>query len=79
MKDCDSIEACLCNVIEVVNQIRKYSDKLSEQKVVEKFLRSFSKRYDHMVVALEESEDLSVFIIDELLASLKSHKDKING
>lgn len=36
MKDSETMEAYFCNVLEVVNQIRKYGDQLTEQKVIEK-------------------------------------------
>ena len=50
---------------------------LSEQKVVEKILRSLSKKYDHVVVAIEESKDFSVLTFDELQGSLFSHEDRM--
>lgn len=37
------------------------------------------KKYNHVVVALKESKDLNVRTTDELLGSLKSHEDRING
>ncbi|GKV09292.1 hypothetical protein SLEP1_g20816 [Rubroshorea leprosula] len=55
----------------------KYGDDVPEQKVVEKILRSLPKKYDHIMVAIEESKDLAVLTTDELLSSLFSHEDRM--
>lgn len=64
-------------MIEVVNQIRKIGETLTDEKVVEKVLRSFSKKFDHVVAAIEESKDLKVLTVAELLGSLLSHEERI--
>ena len=43
----------------LVNQIRLNSDELTNQKIVEKILRSLLIKFDNIVVAIEESKDLS--------------------
>ncbi|KAF2300480.1 hypothetical protein GH714_013762 [Hevea brasiliensis] len=64
--------------IEIVNQMRKYGgEDVSNQKVVEKILRSLLKKYEHIVAAIEEANDLSELTIDELLGSLQSHEDRL--
>ena len=57
--------------------IPKYGEQLFDEKVVEIFLRSLSKEYNHVVVEIEESKDLSILTIDELLGFLQSHEEKI--
>ena len=52
------------NMLDIVNQIRKFGENLSDPKVVEIFLRSMPMKYDHVEVAIEESKDLSVLIVD---------------
>eukprot|EP00253_Pinus_taeda_P002547 PITA_02547 len=51
---------------------------LEERRIVEKFLRSLPVRFDAIVVAIEETNDLSQFSVDELHASLISHEHRIN-
>ena len=42
-------------------------------RIVEKVLRSLPSSFDAIVVAIEETKDLSHFSVDELHASLMSH------
>jgi hypothetical protein len=77
MKEGDSMHDYFSNTLDIVNQIRKFGENLSEQKVVEKILRSMPMKYDHVVAAIEESKDLSVLTVDELFGSLQSHKDRM--
>lgn len=77
MKEGDSMYDYFSNMVDIVNQIIKFGENLSEQKVVEKILRSMPKKYDHVLAAIEEFKDLSELIVDELFGSLQSHKDRM--
>ncbi|KAG8490935.1 hypothetical protein CXB51_014723 [Gossypium anomalum] len=77
MEEDDVLDDYVSKVIDVVNQIRKYGEDLSEQRVVEKILRSLPRKYDHVVATIEESKDLSVLTVDELQGSLYSHDDRM--
>lgn len=55
--------------------MKSYGEKLFDQTVVEKVL---SPKLDHVVVATEESKNLSAFLFDELIDSLQAHKARIN-
>jgi hypothetical protein len=66
MKDFDSIEQFTYRVIDLVNQIRQNGDELADQKVVDKVIRSFPRKFDAIVVVIEESKDLTTYSVDEL-------------
>ena len=74
MKDLDSIDSFFTQAMRIVNQIRSYGETLGDQQVVEKILRSLPNKFDSRVVAIEESKDLSLLSIDELMGSLLSHE-----
>ncbi|GMJ02182.1 hypothetical protein HRI_003887400 [Hibiscus trionum] len=76
MKDEESVHDCSNNLMVIVHQMRKYGEQISDQKVVEKLLRSLTRKYESTVAAIEESKDLTVLTVDELLGSLQSHEDR---
>ena len=47
--------------------------------MVEKVLRSVAPKFDHMMVAIEESKDLSTYFFDELMGSLQTHEAKFRS
>jgi hypothetical protein len=77
MKEGACMHDYFSNMLDVVNQIRRFGENLSDQKVVEKILISMPMKYDHVVAAIEESKDLSVLTVDELFSSLQSHEDRM--
>ncbi|KAH0738093.1 hypothetical protein KY290_036798 [Solanum tuberosum] len=58
---------------------KAYGDKITDETIVSKVLRSLNKRFDHVVVAIEESRDLSNYGFDELMSSLQAHEDRLNA
>ena len=78
MKDSDSIDSFFTHAMGIVNQIRSYGETLGDQKVVEKILRSLPNKFDSRIAAIEESKDLSLLSIDELMGSLLSHEQRLN-
>ncbi|CAL5340443.1 unnamed protein product [Camellia sinensis] len=78
MKNGESIADFLSRVMTIVSQMRSYGEKISDETVVAKVLRSLTPKFDHVVAAIEESKDLSVFSFDELMGSLQAHETRIN-
>nr|GEX87700.1 UBN2 domain-containing protein [Tanacetum cinerariifolium] len=78
MKHNESVQDFLARVSSVVSQMKAYGDKISDEIVVAKVLRSLPAKFDHVVAAIEESKDLSTFSFDELMGSLQAHKARIN-
>ena len=50
----------------VVNQQRQYDEDLPDQRVIEKLLRCFPKKFETVVVPIEEFKNLCQMQIDEL-------------
>ncbi|XP_059295372.1 uncharacterized protein LOC132048691 [Lycium ferocissimum] len=78
MKSGESIADFLSRATTIVSQIRSYDEKVTDQTIVEKVLRSLTPKFDHVVTAIEESKDLSSFSFDELIGSLQAHEMRIN-
>ncbi|XP_060668854.1 uncharacterized protein LOC132800002 [Ziziphus jujuba] len=78
MKENESISDYFNKVTSIVNQMASNGEILEDQKVVEKVLQSLLEKFDFVVVAVEESKDLSTVSIEELFGILKSHEFRVN-
>lgn len=61
----------------IVNQIKRYEDKIEDVRVVEKILHSLIPKFDCVVCVTEESKDLDSMTLEQLKGSLQSHENKI--
>nr|XP_004498131.1 uncharacterized protein LOC101502871 [Cicer arietinum] len=52
-------------------EMRTNGESLTEVMIIEKILRTLTQRYDHIVVAIEESKDLDKMKVEDLQASLE--------
>ncbi|XP_058756513.1 uncharacterized protein LOC131629755 [Vicia villosa] len=50
---------------------------LTSRLVVAKILRSLASKFDHVVVAIDDSKDLSTFTKEELQETLESHEQRM--
>ncbi|XP_020249240.1 uncharacterized protein LOC109826630 [Asparagus officinalis] len=78
MKQGESVQSFFTQVTTIVNQIRSCGEDLPEKTVVMKVLRSLTTKFDHVVVAIEESKDLSTYTFDVLMGSLQVHEFRLN-
>jgi gag-polypeptide of LTR copia-type len=76
MKNKESVSDYIFRVQMIVRQLRRNDEKLAENRVVEKVLRSLTNEFENIVCTIEESKDLSTLTIDELAGSLMAHEKR---
>ena len=78
MEEKESISDYFDRIQELVNAMRSCNDKIPDELVVDKILRTLPPRFDHVAVAIEESRNLDDMEIEELQHSLEAHEMRIN-
>ena len=57
--------------------MRRNGEAITDSGITEKILRSLDPKFDFVVVAIEESKDVDMLTVDELMSSLQAHEQKI--
>ena len=79
MKSSEFVHGYLSRVSSIDNHIKAYGVKITDETIVFKVLRSLNKRFDHVLVAIEEPRDLSNYSFDELMSPLQDHEDRLTA
>ena len=59
MKHNEAMQEFISRMMAIINQMRAFGDNITDQTVVSKVLKSLTLRFDHVVVAIEESKDFT--------------------
>jgi plasmid maintenance system killer protein len=59
MKEEETIYDFHMNVLDLANSFDSLGERLSDEKLVRKILRSLSKRFDMKLTAIEEAQDIA--------------------
>ncbi|KAL4387781.1 hypothetical protein GQ457_09G020880 [Hibiscus cannabinus] len=78
MKSGETIVDFLSREKAIISQMRSYGEQISDEMIIAKVLRSLTLKFDLVVAAIEESKDLLVLFVDELMGSLQAHESRIN-
>lgn len=76
MKSGESVTDYFGRVMMVANDMRNYGEDMPDVKIVEKILRTLSKKFNYIVCSIEESKDINHLSVDELQSSLLVHEQK---
>jgi len=72
MMEDESVHDYHLNILDIANTFDFLGEKMSDEKLVRKILRSLPKIFDMKVNAIEEAQDISSLKIDELIGSLQN-------
>ncbi|GAU10045.1 hypothetical protein TSUD_423660, partial [Trifolium subterraneum] len=78
MNEDESVHNFYMNVMDFANSFDDLGEKLSDEKIVRKILRSLTKKFDMKVIAMEEAQDISTMKVDELIGSLQTYESSVN-
>ncbi|GAU36127.1 hypothetical protein TSUD_292870 [Trifolium subterraneum] len=78
MKEDESVHNFYMNVMDFADSFDDLGEKLSDEKIVRKILRSLTKKFDMKVIAMEEAQDISTMKVDELVGSLQTYESSVN-
>ncbi|XP_012567646.1 uncharacterized protein [Cicer arietinum] len=73
----ESVTAYFNSVKAITNQMRTNGEVMTEVVVIENIMRTLTQRYDHIVVAIEESKDLETLKVEDLQGSLEAHELRV--
>src|SRR4051812_24428655 len=72
MKEDKTVYEFYMIVLEISNNSEALGEKMTEEKLVRKILRSLPRRYNMKVTAIEEAQDINNMKLDELIGSLQT-------
>jgi len=78
MKVGESVNEYFARTLTIANKKRIHGEKMDDVAVIEKILRSMTPKFDYVVCAIEESNDVETMSIDELQSSLLVHEQRMN-
>ena len=78
MLESENISEYFARVLAIYNQIKKYGEKMKETRMVEKILCSLQKKFQYVMVVIEESPNMDFLTIKRLMGKLQSREEKVN-
>ncbi|XP_062011043.1 uncharacterized protein LOC133727482 [Rosa rugosa] len=77
MGEDESIDDFHARLLNVTNQCRSLDDPFEEHRIVKKFLRALPSKFQAKQIAIEETQDLDTYSLDELIGNLKTFEMRI--
>jgi hypothetical protein len=72
MNDDESIQDFHMKTLDLANASGALGEKMAEEKLVRKILRSLPKKFDMKVTDIEEAQDIKNMKVEELIGSLQT-------
>jgi len=78
MTDIENVDQFMTRVMGIVNQIKIIGETISDQKFVDKILRSIPKKYVMIVTAIMESKYFTTLWVEQFIRRLLTHETRLN-
>nr|XP_043638342.1 uncharacterized protein LOC122609357 [Erigeron canadensis] len=79
MKDNEIVGDYFSKVMDNVGRQRSYGEDLTDKKIVKKFLKSLSQRFDSVTSSIEVTSNLAALTPVKLRGLLHSQEEKLNS
>ncbi|XP_008238066.1 PREDICTED: uncharacterized protein LOC103336745 [Prunus mume] len=79
MKEEELVNDYFARTLSIANKMRIHGENLEDVAVIEKILRSMTRKFDYVVCSIEESNDINSLSIDVLQSSLLVHEQRMTS
>ncbi|XP_073128980.1 uncharacterized protein [Henckelia pumila] len=79
MEESETIDNYERRLRKIENEAIDLGDAISNERLVNKVLRSLPERFQMKICAIDESKDTSILRLDELMSSLRTYELEMNG
>ncbi|XP_040375559.1 uncharacterized protein LOC121053127 [Rosa chinensis] len=79
MREGEKVNEYFACTLTVANKMKGHGERMGDLVIVEKILRSMTRKYDYVVCLIEESNDLTTMTIDELQSSFLVHEQRMHA
>jgi CII-binding regulator of phage lambda lysogenization HflD len=76
MEENETISNYFSRLVTLTNQMKNCGETLSDQTIVEKILKTLPSKFNHIVVTIEETKDLSELKVKDPQGTLEAHEMK---
>jgi len=77
MKDGEQVNMYIGRTLSIIIEMKSNGESMNSNRVISKILISLTIKFNYVVCAIEESNDLSTMSLDELDNSLLVHKKRM--
>lgn len=77
MREEEKIVGYVSNVQKLVHLMRGCGEILTDKMIVEKVMCTLTSHFDHVIVTIQESNNLETLKLEDLVASLETHEMRI--
>ncbi|XP_068466306.1 uncharacterized protein [Phaseolus vulgaris] len=78
METTETVDVYINKVLALTNQMKTNGETHSEQAKVEKILGSLTPRFEHVIAAIEEVNDISTMTVRLLSGSKRAHEQRMD-